>query len=100
MAQIKSITENDAQEVINLHIDTKEFDFKTITQMAKEKARETCDNPMILSWKNKNTGEEYPNYECGSENSRPFWIRYAEGRGANLTIDFNDGEYVFMVLKI
>ncbi|WP_300457013.1 AF1514 family protein [Desulfobacula sp.] len=30
-------------------------------------------------------------------NRRP---RYAEGRGANLTIDFNEGEYVFMILKM
>jgi len=39
------------------------------------------------------------NYECGVPD-RPFWIRYAEGRGANLTIDFNKGQYVFMILKI
>jgi hypothetical protein len=54
---------------------------------------------MILSWKNGNTGQTYPDYECGI-NEEPFWVRYAKGRGANLTIDINDGEYLFMVLKI
>jgi hypothetical protein len=54
---------------------------------------------MILSWKNSKTGESYPDYECGVSD-RPFWIRYAEGRGANLTVDFNDGDYVFMILKM
>jgi hypothetical protein len=54
---------------------------------------------MILSWKNGKTGESHPDYECGVTD-RPFWIRYAEGRGANLTIDINKGEYVFMVLKM
>ncbi len=54
---------------------------------------------MLLSWKNGKTGETHPDYECGV-NDRPFWIRYAEGRGANLTIDINQGEYVFMVLKV
>jgi hypothetical protein len=67
--------------------------------MAKDKAFEKCDNPMILSWKNGKTGDVYPDYECGVTD-RPFWIRYAEGRGANLTVDFNEGEYVFMILKM
>jgi uncharacterized surface protein with fasciclin (FAS1) repeats len=62
-------------------------------------AFEKCDNPMILSWKNGETGESYPDYECGAP-GKPFWIRYAESRGANLTIDFNHGQYVFMILKM
>lgn len=99
MAQIKSITEDQAKEALNLHIEDPEFDFLKAKQMAKEKAFEKCDYPMILSWMNGKTGESYPNYECGVE-GRPFWIRYAEGRGANLTIDFNDGEYIFMILKM
>ena len=99
MAQIFETTCDPSKEVINLKVDDPGFDFLQARQMAKDKAFERCDHPMILSWKNGKTGEFYPNYECGV-NDRPFWIRYAEGRGANLTIDFNDGEYVFMVLKM
>ncbi len=99
MAQIFEVTEDKTKEVIRYTIEDPDFNFLAAKQMAKTKAFEICDNPMILSWKNGRTGEVYPNYECGVE-GKPFWIRYAEGRGANLTIDFNDGEYVFMLLKI
>ena len=99
MARILSITGDQKKETLNIEIDDPGFDFLAAKQMAKDKAAEKCDNPMILSWKNGTTGEFYPNYECGAE-AKPFWIRYAEGRGANLTIDFNNGQYVFMVLKM
>lgn len=99
MAQIIHMTEDKAKETININVDDSGFDFLTAKQMAKSKAFEKCSHPMILSWKNGKTGEFYPNYECGVE-GKPFWIRYAEGRGANLTIDFNNGQYVFMILKI
>jgi len=99
MARIFSIDEDQIKEVLNMTIDDPGFDFLQARQMAKDAAFERCETPMILSWKNKKTGEAYPNYECGI-NDKPFWIRYAEGRGANLTVDFNNGEYVFMILKM
>lgn len=99
MAEIKEITENQEKETLNIDMDTSDLSFEEAKQMAKDKAFEICDNPMMLSWKNGRTGEYYPNYECGVE-GKPFWIRYAEGRGANLTVDFNQGEYVFMLLKM
>lgn len=99
MVQIRKVTDNQADEYINMTIPSADLDFTSAKQAAKEKAFEVCDYPMILSWKNGKTGESHPDYECGV-NDRPFWIRYAEGRGANLTIDINGGEYVFMVLKV
>ncbi len=99
MAQVHINADNQAHEVLHLNISDPSFDFSKAKQMAKEKAFEKCDHPMILSWKNSRTGQVYPDYECGVE-EKPFWIRYAEGRGANLIIDFNKGEYVFMVLKM
>ena len=99
MAQIHEITGNQEKESLNLFVNDPEFDFTQAKILAKETAFEKCDHPMILSWKNAKTGESYPDYECGV-NDRPFWIRYAEGRGANLVIDFNDGEYIFMLLKM
>lgn len=97
MGQIHKVTENQSKEYIN--IDLENLDFLTAKKVAKDKAFEKCDHPMILSWKNGKTGESHPDYECGV-NATPFWIRYAQGRGANLTIDINKGEFVFMVLKI
>ena len=99
MAQIHINPENHTPETIHMTITDDTFDFSAAKQMAKTIALEKCDFPMILSWKNSRTGQSYPNYECGVPD-RPFWIRYAEGRGANLVIDFNEGEYVFMILKM
>lgn len=99
MAQIHHVTENQSDEYINVNIAAENLDFASAKAAAKDKAFEICDHPMILSWKNNITGESHPDYECGI-NQRPFWIRYAEGRGANLTIDINNGDYVFKVLKI
>jgi len=99
MAQIHAMTENKCQEYVELQIAGEDLDFSLAKQAAKDKAFEHCDHPMILSWKNGKTGQTHPDYECGV-NKEPFWIRYAQGRGANLTIDINKGEYVFMVLKV
>lgn len=99
MGQIFTVAENQPEEYITLDITDDEFDFLKAKELAKKTAFERCDTPMILSWKNGKTGESYPDYECGI-NERPFWIRYAEGRGANLTIDVNQGEYIFMILKM
>lgn len=99
MTQIKEFTKNQSPEHIQINMPESGLDFVRAKQAAKDKALEKCDHPMILSWKNAKTGQSYPDYECGI-NKKPFWIRYAEGRGANLTIDINQGDYVFMILKI
>ncbi len=51
MAQIFERTGDPAQEVLKLNINDPDFDFLTARQMAKDKALEKCDNPMILSRK-------------------------------------------------
>ena len=99
MVQIFSKTEYESVEYLNLSIDDSDFDFLKAKDIAKKKALEKSTYPMILSWKNSRTGESYPDYECGVH-EKPFWIRYAEGRGVNLVINFNDGEYIFMILKM
>ena len=98
MVQIHDTTQNQSNEHINMTINLPDLDFDTVKQMAKEKAIEISPHSMILSWKNSITGQTYPDYECGVD-KEPFWIRYAKGRGANLTIDVNDGDYIFMALK-
>ena len=99
MVAIGTIPQDQCEEYINMNINLPDLDFAAAKQAAKDRALEICSHPMILSWKNGNTGQTYPDYECGL-NEEPFWIRYAKGRGANLTIDINDGEYLFMILKI
>ncbi len=99
MVQIFSETKGNKIEYIHHQMDNPELDFETAKTVAKKLAAEKSPNSMILSWKNGKTGDFYPKRECGTEN-KPAWIYYAETRGADLIIDINEGEFVFMMVKI
>jgi len=84
---------------LEFKIDNHNLDFAEAKDIAKQKAKEICDDPMLLSWYQGKTGESYPNLECGP-GDKPAWIVYAESRGGDLTIDINEGQYVFIYLSI
>ena len=84
---------------IALNIDKPGLDFEAAKDIAKQKAKEISDDPMLLSWYKGKTGESYPNLECGP-GDKPAWIVFAESRGADLTIDINGGQYVFIYLSV
>ena len=84
---------------INIQVDEKALDFVKAKDIAKAKARELATDPMLLSWYNGNTGEYYPTYECGTWD-KPVWIIFAESRGADIAIDINDGQYIFLYLSL
>jgi len=83
---------------IKLKIDNADLDFAEAKDLAKQRAEETGADPMLLSWYQGKTGESYPNLECGP-GDKPAWIVYAESRGGDLTIDINEGQYVFIYLS-
>ena len=99
---------------IKVKIDDPDLDFAEAQNKAKQKAKETCADPdldiaeaqdkdrqaepMLLSWYQGKTGESYPNMECGP-GDKPAWIVFAESRGGDLTIDVNEGQYVFIFLS-
>ena len=60
-----------------------DLDFAEAKDFAKQKAKEICADPMLLSWYQGKTGESYPNLECGPDD-KPAWIVYAESRGGDL----------------
>jgi hypothetical protein len=82
---------------IGIQVDDPDLDFADAKDLAKQKAKEICADPMLLSWYQGKTGESYPNLECGP-GDKPAWIVYAESRGGDLTIDINEGQYVFIYL--
>jgi hypothetical protein len=84
---------------LKLQIDNPNLEFAEAKDLAKRAAKETCADPMLLSWYQGKTGESYPNLECGSRD-KPAWIVFAESRGGDLTIDINEGQYVFIYLSI
>ncbi|MGD8272499.1 MAG: AF1514 family protein [Desulfobacterales bacterium] len=82
---------------IEVKIENPDLDFVEAKDLAKQKAKEFCTDPMLLSWYQGKTGESYPNLECGT-GDKPAWIVYAESRSGNLTIDINAGQYIFIYL--
>ena len=84
---------------IKIEIDNPDLDFTEAKDLAKRTAKEIYADPMLLSWYQGKTGESYPNLECGP-GDKPAWIVYAESRGGDLTIDINEGQYVFIYLSI
>lgn len=99
MVQIYSKPDEFSLEHIKLQIDDPDLDLAMANDLAKAKARECNKDVMLLSWYCRKTGEFAPKFECGYRDKPP-WIVFAEARGANLTIDINDGEYIFIYLKI
>ncbi|MDX1708229.1 MAG: AF1514 family protein [Desulfobacterales bacterium] len=84
---------------IELTVDKPGLDFEQATDLAKQKAKEFCQDPMLLSWYQGKTGKSYPNVECGT-GDKPAWIVFAESRGGDLTIDVNAGQFVFIYLSL
>jgi len=49
--------------IIELRSDKPDLDFAEAKDLAKQKAKETGADPMLLSWYQGKTGESYPNLE-------------------------------------
>jgi len=75
---------------IKIHIDDNDL---------KEKATELAEDPMLLAWYSGKTGEYFPKLECGTWD-KPVWIIFAESRGADVAVNINDGEYIFLYLSL
>jgi hypothetical protein len=84
---------------VKVEIDNPNLSFIEAKDIAKQKAKETCADPMLLSWYQGETGESYPNIECGPGH-KPAWIIYAESRGGDLMVDINAGQFVFIYLSL
>ena len=84
---------------VRLSVNKKDLDIASATDIAKRKAKELSDDPMMLSWYCGKTGEYHPKTECG-RSDRPPWILFAESRGADIAININEGEYIFLYLSL
>ena len=99
MELLKPKTKDYPGHHLQLKVDNPSLDFAEAKDFAKQKAKETCADPMLLSWYQGKTGESYPNLECGP-GDKPAWIVYAQSRGGDLTININEGQYVFIYLSV
>jgi hypothetical protein len=73
-------------------------DFECVKQKAVSKARAFASSPELLSWYDRKRQVYSPNDECCVE-GEPNWLAYALARDADLAIDVNDEEYVFVFRK-
>jgi hypothetical protein len=84
---------------IQIKTDHAGLEFNAAKDIANQKAKELCADPMLLSWYQGNTGESYPNLECGP-GDKPAWMTYAESRGGDIVINIDQGLYIFIFLSI
>ncbi len=84
-------------ETVNIQIAGSDLSFEEVSDQARSRARDIDKNAMMLAWFNRRSGEGFPDYDCGA-GDKPPWRVFAESRGANLTIDVNDGEFIFLYL--
>ena len=84
---------------IEILVDDDDLDFLKAKNLAKAKAVELAADPMLLSWYNGKTGDYYPKLECGTWD-KPVWMIFAESRGADMAVNINDGEYIFLYLSL
>jgi hypothetical protein len=71
------------------------LDFSQAQDLARRRAGEVGDEPMLLAWFDRARGLFSPNITCCRED-KPSWLTYAESRGGDLVICINDLDYVFV----
>ena len=99
MKLIESKIKSFAGKHLKIRSDDLSLDFVNAKEIAKQKAKEVCADPMLLSWYRGDTGESYPNTECG-RGDQPAWVLYAESRGSDIAVDNNTGQYIFLYLAL
>ena len=98
MAEIRSSSEEpNAPETIKLILPDPDLNFEKASDLSRERARQINKDAMMLAWFNRRSGEGFPDYDCGAIDKPP-WQVFADARGGNLTIDVNDGEFIFIYL--
>jgi len=80
-----------------IHIYTKEngLTLNKALDKAREEAGTSLEDPMLLSWYERKSGRFSPNVACCGQDE-PAWMIYAKNRGARVSVNVNQGEYVFL----
>ncbi len=73
-------------------------DFECAKQKALSKAMAFSGSPELLGWYDGNRRVYDPDDECCVE-GEPNWLAYALAKDADLAIDVNDEQYVFVFRK-
>ena len=79
-----------------LNIDDHDLNFERARDAALERVKIYDSDPMLVGWYDRKSGMESPSEGCEDEEGDPAWVRYAKAHGGNLTVNVNDGEYIFI----
>ena len=74
----------------------KELAFNEARSLVNQEAAKFIQDPMILSWLNRKTGQHSPDVDCCQEDGKESWEIYAESRGGTLRIEVDD-QFVFIL---
>lgn len=85
-------------DVVHLDIDEARCDLECAREAAIQKATAYDNSPQLISWFDKRSQSYFPSDECCVE-GEPSWLAYGLAHGADLTVDVNDEDYVFMFRK-
>lgn len=83
---------------IHLNLESSGLDFERAQQAAKNVAKTHYNDPILLSWFDRKAERYSPQEVTCCTEGKPSWVEYARSRGANLTVDINNEEYVFVFL--
>ncbi len=83
---------------IPMKIAGEQCNFECVKKKVVSKAMAFAREPELLSWYDGKRQVYAPNDECCVE-GEPNWLAYALAKGADLAIDVNDEEYVFLFRK-
>jgi hypothetical protein len=95
MMDCKYITRDMLTHPVMVTMDDKPLDFFSARTLADSKARELSSDPMLLAWFDRSGGRFSPDVICCGD-SKPTWLTYAESRGADIEVDINNEDYVFV----
>ena len=95
MTECEILEKNMLPNPVGLQVGDRKLDFNSARLLSDQKANELIENPMLISWYDRDTGRFSPDVTCCSED-KPGWVVYAESRGGNLSVTVNDEQYVFI----
>ncbi len=95
MVDCKYITWDMLTNPVSVRINDGPADFLSAKYLADHKAKELSSDPMLLAWFDRKRGTFSPDVICCGD-IKPSWLVYADSRGADISVDINDLDYVFV----
>jgi hypothetical protein len=94
MLQCLPLTREMLKDPIEIRVEGR-LDFPQAQDLARRRAAEVCDEPLLLAWYDRARGQFSPQVTCCGED-KPTWLIYAESRGGDIVISINEEDYVFV----